>query len=118
MKDPFSTEKDTAEEFLEAYDGSLICDCGHGCRGWIEKQRARSSLLIRVMLNKGDTNPDKIAKIPLDRINKIWHFLYRRENKRQNEILWDIEREEKRTGQKMKIEDVIQAIKKPKKENK
>lgn len=74
------------ENFLEQHEGSVICSCDHGCNQWILRQSPRMALAIR-MMRKGSTNLDKMAALPLGRVNKIWYWVQSQDNRRWNKAL-------------------------------
>lgn len=59
-------------DYIMEYDGSLACDCDHGCRQWIYDNRHRTGLFLEILKTKGSvTNLDKLAQMDIDRVNKI-----------------------------------------------
>lgn len=61
------------KEWLEFWNGCVHCGCDHGCNQWIMEQNARAGLLFMIMGNpKKTTDLDKVVKMPLKKVNKIW----------------------------------------------
>lgn len=59
--------------WLNYYNSCLMCDCGHGCKTWIEEQRSKAALIMEVQSNKNATTSlDKIAQMPPEKANEIW----------------------------------------------
>ena len=72
------------KDWLGEYEGSLMCDCDHGCRQWVRNNKTKNSLLMRVLLNKeSTTNPDKIVQMENKRVDKIFLRIVRGEARRR-----------------------------------
>ena len=78
-----SYTKDTYQDFMEEYEGSMICGCDHGCNQWLKKQGARVALGYR-MMKLGSKNLDKMAQMPIARVDKIWYWVQRQDSRRWN----------------------------------
>lgn len=76
--------QDSLRDWMEFYQGCLACDCDHGCRGWIFENRVKTMLIMRILAGNGDTNLDRVAKMPLKRAAEIVHWLNWRDVKRAN----------------------------------
>jgi hypothetical protein len=75
------------KEWRYEWDGSMLCDCGHGCNQWLKKNHSKVSLIMRVRDNNGKTSLDKIVQMKNDRADKIWYFLVMRDSRKFNEEL-------------------------------
>ena len=74
----------TVEKWLGEYEGSLMCDCDHGCRQWVRKNSTKNALLIRVLTKVGSsTNPNKIVQLDNKKADKIFLRIIRGEGKRR-----------------------------------
>jgi len=78
----------TAQAWLDYYDGCMMCACDHGCNQWIEEQKYRTSLLMRILLTpNATTSADKVARLPLQRVMNIWVRLENWESQKWNRRL-------------------------------
>lgn len=78
------------KDWKEFREGCIACACDHGCNAWVKEQEAKSSLFFDILTNKNATTSlDKVAKMPLERANKIWYRIFRwrmyRANREMNE---------------------------------
>lgn len=62
----------TFKRFVEEYNGSLQCDCDHGCRQWVKQQETKTGLMLMVAETEGITPLNKIAQMTPERATKIW----------------------------------------------
>lgn len=81
--------------WLDFYNGCLICDCGHGCRNWLEEQRSKAALIMEVQNNKSATTcVDKIAQMDPKRADDIWvRIMWWRSDKLNRELREQEEKE-------------------------
>lgn len=79
--------KPTYKAWVDEYNGSLQCDCGHGCRQWILEQKTKTALILMVAQTKGITSLDKIAQMTPERADKIWMRIIGWQSQRFNRLL-------------------------------
>lgn len=83
--------------WLGNFSGSIHCDCGHGCQSWCLENRTKAYLLIKVLTDpKSTTKPDKIVKMHVDRVDKIWYRLTMWESQKFNRELRELEKNERK----------------------
>lgn len=76
------------DEWLSYWEGCLICACDHGCNQWVKEQGHRAALIMRAMrLGSKKSVLDKLVQMPLKKSDKIWYWLYKRENMAINEAM-------------------------------
>lgn len=71
------------DDFFSNWEGSMRCSCDHGCNQELKQQETRMALAVR-MLKSVSKNLDKLATLPLDRVNKMWLWISNRESSREN----------------------------------
>jgi hypothetical protein len=83
----FEETFDTFKRFYSKYEDCLMCSCDHGCNQWNHKQRYRLALSIR-MIRNNSKNLDKMCSMSVDRVSRIYFWLFyqdvRRANKKYN----------------------------------
>lgn len=73
------------EKWKSGLDGSIMCDCDHGCRQWIKNNWTKISLVLKY--KDKPALLDKIVSMENARANNIWYWLEMREVKKFNEEL-------------------------------
>ena len=49
--------------WMEELRGSILCDCGHGCRDWIANNGAKSYKIIEALLSEKGASTEDLDKI-------------------------------------------------------
>jgi hypothetical protein len=69
-------------EWREFFEGCIACSCDHGCNEWILEQSKKAMLFLRIMHKNSPTSLDKLARMSLQRADKIFYRVQR----------WDMEK--------------------------
>lgn len=75
----------TLKQFSEEYKGSMECACDHGCNQWLKANQSKVYLILRFIDSEVDLN--KITKMHVDRADKIFFWLSRKDSIKFNKQL-------------------------------